>query len=103
MQSIYVGNLPFGASADDVRKLFTEYGTVSRVTMMGDARTERSRGFGFVEMPNEEEGNAAIVGVNGSDMGGRELKVGSARRHGTKPERRTGFTRRGGKGKGRRR
>lgn len=77
--NIYVGNLPFTASEDDVRLAFAAYGTVSSVAIIKDRETGQSRGFAFVEMPNNDEGNAAINNLNGKPLKGRALKVNEAR------------------------
>jgi RNA recognition motif-containing protein len=77
--NIYVGNLPFGVSEDEVRQAFAAYGNVSAVSIIKDHVTGQSRGFGFVEMPDGTEGNAAIVALNGKPLKGRPLKVNEAR------------------------
>ena len=77
--NIYVGNLPFKASEDDIRKAFGAFGAVSGVSIIMDQATGKSRGFGFVEMPNSTEGQAAITGLNGKDFLGRPLTVNEAR------------------------
>jgi cold-inducible RNA-binding protein len=77
--NIYVGNLPFTASEDDVRQAFAAYGTVSSVAIIKDRETGQSRGFAFVEMPNSEEGTKAINAMNGTPLKGRALKVNEAR------------------------
>lgn len=77
--NIYVGNLPFTASEDDVRQAFARFGTVSSVAIIKDRETGQSRGFAFVEMPNNEEGTAAINGLNGQPLKGRPLKINEAR------------------------
>jgi RNA recognition motif-containing protein len=77
--NIYVGNLPFTASEDEVRQAFAAYGTVSAVAIIKDRETGQSRGFAFVEMPNNDEGNAAITNLNGKPLKGRALKVNEAR------------------------
>jgi cold-inducible RNA-binding protein len=77
--NIYVGNLPFTASEDDIRQAFGAYGTVAAVSIIKDHETGQSRGFAFVEMPNGEEGQAAINNLNGQPMKGRPLKVNEAR------------------------
>jgi cold-inducible RNA-binding protein len=79
VKNIFVGNLNFNTSEDDLRQLFTPYGQVDRVSIMTDRDTGRSRGFGFVEMANAEEGEKAIAALNGSDVGGRTLNVNEAR------------------------
>jgi RNA recognition motif-containing protein len=76
---IYVGNLAFTATVDDVRQLFEPYGDVARVNLPEDRETGRPRGFGFVEMPNDTEARAAIAGLNEKDLGGRSLMVNEAR------------------------
>ena len=76
---IYVGNLAFSATVDDVRQLFEPYGDVARVHLPEDRETGRPRGFGFVEMPNDTEAHAAIAGLNGKDVGGRTLNINEAR------------------------
>jgi hypothetical protein len=77
--NIYVGNLPFTATEDDVRQAFSAYGTVSSVAIIKDRETGQSRGFAFVEMPTNEEGNNAITNMNGKPLKGRALKVNEAR------------------------
>lgn len=74
---IYVGNLPFDASEDDIRGLFTQYGTVESVNLVTDRDTGRPRGFGFVDM-EQSEANAAIKALNGANLGGRALRVNEA-------------------------
>ena len=74
---IYVGNLPFSASDDEVREVFEEFGTVNSVDLVMDRDTGRPRGFGFVEM--ESGADEAIERLNGSDLGGRSLNVSEAR------------------------
>ena len=75
---IYVGNLPFTSTEDDVRQLFAEYGDVIDVSLPNDRETGRPRGFGFVEMDNENA-DKAIRGLDGKDFGGRSLRVNEAR------------------------
>ena len=79
MKKIFVGNLAFSATEDQVRSLFESYGSVDRVTIMTDRETGRSRGFGFVEMPNEGEAERAIAALNGRQLDGRALNVNEAR------------------------
>ena len=76
--NIYVGNLPFTTTAQDLEGLFGEFGTVESAAIINDRETGRSRGFGFVEMPNEE-GSKAISELDGRDYNGRALKVNEAR------------------------
>ena len=79
MKNIFVGNLSFNTSEDELRQLFEAYGQVERVSILTDRDTGRSRGFGFVEMPNSEEGEKAIAGLNGTQVGGRTINVNEAR------------------------
>jgi cold-inducible RNA-binding protein len=79
VKNIFVGNLSFSATEDSVRGLFEAYGTVERVSIIADRDTGRSRGFAFVEMPNDGEGDKAVQALNGSDFGGRKLNVNEAR------------------------
>ncbi len=76
---LYVGNLSFQTSSDDLQQLFAQAGTVESASVVEDRETGRSRGFGFVEMSTKEEGNAAIQQFNGQDMGGRALNVNEAK------------------------
>lgn len=76
---IYVGNLSFSTTDEDLSRLFSQYGTVNRATVVKDRETGRSRGFGFVEMTDETAARAAIKAVNGKDLGGRALTVNEAR------------------------
>ncbi|MGD8428815.1 MAG: RNA-binding protein [Ectothiorhodospiraceae bacterium] len=77
MKSIYVGNLPFSASEDEVRELFSAYGEVNEVRLITDRDTGRPRGFGFVRM-EPAEADAAIEALNGTEMGGRTLRINEA-------------------------
>ena len=77
--NIYVGNLPFNTTNDQLEDLLGEHGTVSRAQVISDRETGRSRGFGFVEMEDEDAAQTAIEAINGSDFGGRDLKVNVAR------------------------
>ncbi|MGD8339689.1 MAG: RNA-binding protein [Gammaproteobacteria bacterium] len=77
--NIYVGNLSYGMSEDELREAFAAYGDVSSVKILTDRETGRSRGFGFVEMPNQSEGEAAVAQLNGKELGGRTLRVNEAR------------------------
>jgi cold-inducible RNA-binding protein len=79
LKNIFVGNLSFNTSEDELRRLFEAYGHVERVSILTDRETGRSRGFGFVEMTNAEEGEKAIASLNGSDFGGRTINVNEAR------------------------
>ncbi len=97
MKKIFVGNFSFGTTEADLRQWFSAHGTVDSATVVTDRDTGRSRGFGFVEMPNNSEAEAAIAALNGSDAGGRPLTVNEAR---PKTER-SGGGFRGGRGGGR--
>jgi cold-inducible RNA-binding protein len=79
VKNIFVGNLSFDATESAVRSMFEEYGTVDRVNIVTDRDTGRARGFGFVEMGNDGEGEKAIAALNGRDMDGRALNVNEAR------------------------
>lgn len=97
MMNIFVGNLSFGTSEADVRSAFEAYGSVDRVSLVTDRETGRARGFGFVEMPNQAEGERAIAALNGRDLDGRALSVNEARpredRGGFRPNRSSGARR----------
>ncbi len=77
--NIYVGNLSFDVGDDDLRTEFEAFGAVESATVVKDRFTGKSRGFGFVEMNEQTEGQAAIEGLNGKDVKGRELRVNEAR------------------------
>jgi len=102
VKNIFVGNLNFNTSEDELRQMFEAHGQVDRVSIMTDRETGRSRGFGFVEMTNAEEAERAIAALNGTQLGGRTLNVNEAR---PKPERSGGGggrdRERGGGGRGR--
>lgn len=78
-KKIYVGNLPFSATNESLSELFTSFGSVSSSKIVTDRDTGRSKGFGFVEMNDSAEADAAIEKLNGSDFGGRSLTVNEAR------------------------
>ena len=80
--NIYVANLPYSSGDDELRSQFEAFGSVDSATVIKDRDTGRSRGFGFVEMPNKEEAEAAIEQLNGTEMGGRPLTVNEARPRG---------------------
>ncbi len=84
MKRLYVGNLSFEATEDDVRNAFSVFGDVSSVHMVTDRDTGRPRGFGFVEMADSDAAEQAIDGLNGSQLSGRTLTVNEAR---PRPER----------------
>ena len=77
-KKLYVGNLPFDSTTEDVRAAFEAFGTVHDVSLITDRDTGRPRGFGFVEM-DPQSASAAIEGLNNKDFGGRDLKVNEAR------------------------
>ncbi len=76
---LYVGNLPYSATEDELSKMFGQAGTVTSVAIIKDRETGRSKGFAFVEMSNADEAQKAISILNGRDMGGRDLRVSVAR------------------------
>jgi RNA recognition motif-containing protein len=76
---LYVGNLAFQTTSDDLKQLFAQAGTVESANIVEDRDTGRSRGFAFVEMSTQEEATAAIAQFNGKEVGGRALKVNEAR------------------------
>lgn len=77
--NIYIGNLSYDASEEDIRKAFEEFGTVESVKIVFDRFTHRSKGFGFVEMSNDDEAKLAIETLNDKDHLGRKLRVNEAR------------------------
>ncbi len=79
MKNIFVGNLSFSSTEQTIRSLFEAYGTVDRVSIVTDRDSGQPRGFGFVEMSNNAEGDAAINALNGRDLDGRSLNVNEAR------------------------
>ncbi|MFN7945921.1 MAG: RNA-binding protein [Blastocatellia bacterium] len=94
---LYVGNLSFDTTSDDLAELFAQAGTVESASVVSDRDTGRSRGFGFVEMGSKEEGEAAIAQFNGAEVNGRSLTVNEAR----PKERSGGFGGGGNRGGGR--
>jgi cold-inducible RNA-binding protein len=79
MINIYVGNISFNTEESDLQQLFSEHGEVAEVQIITDRQTGRSRGFGFVKMPDDNAGRAAIDALNGQEFGGRVLTVNEAR------------------------
>ena len=92
---LYVGNLPYETTDQDLRTKFAAFGQVDSATVIMDRETNRSKGFGFVEMADASEGNAAMQALNGQDSNGRALKVNEAR---PKTENRSGGGGGGGRG-----
>ncbi|MDQ5857044.1 MAG: RNA-binding protein [Acidobacteriota bacterium] len=76
---LYVGNLPYNTTEDDLRNLFSQYGGVDSVAVITDRETGRSKGFGFVEFGNDSEARSAIQALSGQEYGGRALTVNEAR------------------------
>src|SRR5687768_4056400 len=97
MTTIYVGNLPFSATEEELRGLFERHGKVESVKLINDRETGRPRGFGFVEMSQSDAQNA-IQQINGKDMGGRPLRVNEAQERPARPKFGGGGGRDGGGG-----
>ncbi|HXD86785.1 MAG TPA: RNA-binding protein [Urbifossiella sp.] len=95
MTNLYVGNLPWSTTNEDLQTMFQPFGTVARAQIVTDRETGRSRGFGFVEMANQTEAEAAIAALNNQDMNGRPLTVNIAKPR----ESGGGGSRRGGGGR----
>jgi cold-inducible RNA-binding protein len=96
MKNLYVGNLPHSTTEAELRTIFQEHGAVERVSIVTDRDTGRARGFGFVEMTNPAEADKAIAALDGSDLGGRPMKVNEAKPKTDRP--RSGGQRFGGGG-----
>ena len=79
MKNIFVGNLSFNTTEQDIRSLFEAHGSVDRVNVVTDRDTGQAKGFGFVEMTNDGEGDKAIAALNGQELGGRTLTISEAR------------------------
>ena len=84
MTTIYVGNLPFNATEQDIKALFERHGTVESVKLINDRETGKPRGFGFVDMP-QADAQGAISALNGQDMGGRPLRINEAQERPQRP------------------
>ena len=95
--NIYVSNLSFHTNEEDLKNLFEKYGAVTSARIITDRETNRSRGFAFVEMPSEEEGNAALAGLNNKEIEGRALSVSVARDKENRSGGRNSFSRSGNK------
>jgi len=87
MMNIYVGNLPYSATEDELRNAFAAFGEVSSVNLITDRDTGQSKGFAFVEMAENSAADSAIKGLNDTPMGGRNLKVNQAKPRGERPSR----------------
>ncbi|MES9845180.1 MAG: RNA-binding protein [Candidatus Sedimenticola sp. PURPLELP] len=85
--NIYVGNLSYDMTDDELRDAFAEFGAVDSAKIIMDRDTGRSKGFGFVEMPNQSEGEEAVKALNEKEMGGRNLRVNEARPREDRPRR----------------
>lgn len=85
--NIYVGNLSYGTTDEELKALFAQHGAVDRVAIIKDKESGRSKGFAFIEMTNKADGEKAIEAVNGADLGGRNLRVNEARPREDKPRR----------------
>ena len=88
---IYVGNLPWSTSDQDLTDAFGAFGSVEKASIISDRNSGRSKGFGFVTMNDADEANKAIEGMNGTDMGGRALKVNEARPREDRPPRQSNW------------
>jgi cold-inducible RNA-binding protein len=98
--NIFVGNLPYQTTEDELQSAFSAYGVVERVSIIRDRETGQPRGFAFVEMPNGAEAEKAIAGLNGRDMNGRALNVNEARPRDDRGGARGGFGGGGNRGGG---
>ena len=79
MKNLFIGNMSFQTTESELRSLFEPFGALTRVNVVTDRDTGQARGFGFVEMPNDEEATKAIAGLNGKEVSGRALNVNEAR------------------------
>jgi RNA recognition motif-containing protein len=104
MKNIYVGNLSYNASEDEIRSLFEAYGAVDRVSIVTDRDTGQPRGFAFVEMADDDAAGKAMEALNGTKLGGRNLNINEARPKESRPHGggggRGGYGRDGGGGRG---
>lgn len=89
--NIYVGNLPYGVTEDELKDAFSEFGDVSSVNIITDKFSGQSKGFGFVEMSNNSEADEAIKALNESALKGRNIKVNQAKPRGERPARRSRY------------
>ncbi len=88
---IYVGSLPYSVTEDDLKEAFAAFGEVSSVRLVSDKFSGKSKGFGFVEMPDNSEADAAIVALNENDFKGRDIKVNQAKPKEERPQRRARY------------
>jgi len=86
--NLYVGNLPYSVTEEDLRTAFSEFGELESVNIIKDKYSGQSKGFGFVEMPDNSEADKAIKALNGSQLKGRAIKVNQAKPRGDRPSRR---------------
>lgn len=91
MKKMYVGNIPYNATEEDLKGLFSEYGEIESLKIIQDQFTDRSKGFGFIEMVNDEDAKKALAALNGKDFMGKSLNVAEARPQ----QKRQGFNSRG--------
>ena len=89
--NIYVGNLSYGVTEDELRDAFSEYGKVSSVSIISDKFSGQSKGFGFVEMADNSEADKAIKALNGTAIKGRNIKVNQAKPRGERPQHRSRY------------
>ena len=89
--NIYVGNLSYDITDDEVKDLFSPHGEIASVSIIKDKHSGQSKGFGFVEMPNQAEAEEAIKALNESELKGRNIKVNQAKPKEERPKRRTGY------------
>ena len=88
---IYVGSLPYTVTEEDLKEAFTAFGEVASVRLVSDKFSGKSKGFGFVEMPSNEEAEAAIAALNENDFKGRDIKVNQAKPKEERPQRRARY------------
>ena len=89
--NIYVGNLPYNITEDELKDVFAEYGAVEKVTLITDKYTGESKGFGFIEMPTQSEAEEAVKSLDGNSVKGRNIKVNQARPRTDRPQRRRSY------------
>jgi RNA recognition motif-containing protein len=89
--NIYVGNLPYNITEDELKDVFAEHGAVDKVTLITDKYTGESKGFAFIEMPTQSEAEEAVKSLDGSSVKGRNIKVNQARPRTDRPQRRRSY------------